>query len=181
MKLLVFLLSFVFSSIAQGQCVSQAVSGHLFINENGYFLVDTKTQVASPLIPSTLDAKDALNQLEPMDFLSGYACLSFDSFVLNRVEFVGLHRLIGKWSSTIAVDVSFRDFNRVSFGRGAGRGNQFRYALVPYQKNQWRVFLSDDLSVMMGTISIDHRTAVMELFDPDTGNLEERFALKKVN
>ncbi len=181
MKHLVFLLFSVFTYFAQGQCLTQAISGHLLINENGYFLVDTKTQVSSALIPSTVTAKNALEQLESMDFLSGSACLSLDSVLLSRVEFVGLHRLIGKWKSTIAVNVSFRDYNRVSFGRGTGRGNQFRYALVPNEGNQWRVFLSDDLSVMMGTISIDQKTAVMELFDPDTGNLEERFSLKKVH
>jgi hypothetical protein len=32
----------------------------------------------------------------------------------------------------------------------------------------------------MGNITIDKEAATMELFDPDTGNLEERFSLKKI-
>jgi hypothetical protein len=180
MKILGLLLFFSISISAQARCISQSISGALLVDEKGVFLVSSATGSLTILLPGTEAAKTALDQLETQDFISGFGCQVQDTLILSRIEFVGLHRLIGLWKSTIRVNVAFRDFNRVSFGRKQGRGNLYRYALAPNQGKSWRVFLSDDESVTMGNITIDKEAATMELFDPDTGNLEERFSLKKI-
>jgi hypothetical protein len=89
-----------------------------------------------------------------------------------------LRRLIGEWHGD-STKVRFADYSRVKFNMG-GNTREFLYALSPGMENDWRIYLTDQSSVVLGTLNLDESHALLEFYDPQTGMTAQQLQLSKV-
>jgi hypothetical protein len=101
-----------------------------------------------------------------------------DTLQLDSIDFVSLGRLLGEWKDDSA-RVSFEDYSRVKFEMD-GNSRMFLYALSPGNNNSWRIYLTDQTSVVLGSLNVEGNSAVLEFYDPQTGQTAQRLQLSKV-
>lgn len=160
---------------------ADTLHGYVFVSNNNYYLSDSDTHRSYLLTPSNALAQEALSKLKSFDTMT--ATGSFETgqtFIVDSVDFVALRRLIGIWRAPQTV-VNFMDYSRVNFHVSAGHNSEYQYALSPGPGDSWRIFFTDTSSVVLGNILIDQGHAEIEVFDPKTGEVAQKFELEKLN
>ena len=104
---------------------------------------------------------------------------------MQTLDFVGLRRLVGYWTSVSNSVVNFKnysDMNVYSVGNaGGGRiSKQFKYTLAPSNGNDWAFFLADSSKTQVGLLDLRDQQATLRLFDPDTGDVTQVLRLQKL-
>lgn len=128
---------------------------------------------------------------------------------IESVDYVGLRQLLGLWVSedgviTVRDFVSLRyyplqsdhdsakdklksegrrktsDFyNLTTETLHVGTPVDYRYSITPSEGDEWVVFLSDNQSTTFATIQLGRNTAIMKIFDSETGVLTRTLRLAK--
>lgn len=156
-----------------------SINGYVVVNSGQHMLIDRETARTYHVQASNPDVKKSLLQLATFDALRGQvSAKSKDTLLLEAIDFVSLRRLLGDWHAD-SVHVTFLDYSRVSFNM-AGNAREFLYALSPGQDNTWRIYLTDQASVVLGTLNINGDQAVLEFYDPKTGQTAQHLQLVKV-
>lgn len=162
---------------------SQAASlqGLVFISGNQYFFSDADTHTSYLLKPTNKEAQEALGKLKSLDTFSGRGIFGPGNTVyLESVDFVSLRRLLGVWRDPSVV-VNFVDYSRVNFYiKGDRHTDEYSYAVAPAEGDNWRIFFSDQASVVLGSLTINRLKAQIELYDSNTGEVSKRFSLQKI-
>lgn len=151
--------------------------------ENGNFtFIDKDSSETYSLRAYTDVALQALSKLKNKDNISGTATLVEQTLLLESVEFVGLHRLLGYWQSSDTTEtlVNFKDFSRVSFHL-PNSNSELSYAIAPSTGDSWRVFFAGKNSVVLGSLMVSDSVASIEFFDPNNGETTRVLDLQKVN
>ena len=156
-----------------------ALDGYVRITDGKIFFVDSESLQSFKLKAFTASADAVLIQLKNFDHLTGVATRVDDTLLLESVEFVGLRRLLGYWQSP-KVAVVFQNFVDVEFKLPYSKSD-YKYAISPSGGNSWKVFFSDQSSVILGTLSVSETKASIELYDPETGETSQYIDLKKVS
>jgi len=165
----------IFTSAA----LALSINGYIVVDKGQYLLIERETSRTYRVQASNPDVRKSLVQLATFDALRGQVSnKGSETLMLETIDFVSLRRLLGDWTDQTA-RVSFVDFSRVSFDM-EGNSRQFVYALSPGQANTWRIYLTDQSSVVLGTLNIDGLRAVLEFYDPQTGETAQRLQLSKV-
>jgi hypothetical protein len=115
------------------------------------------------------------------------------SVAIESVEYVGLRRMLGNWYSREAV-INVQDFSSMKYYPTesiATNGNkvyaqvsknpvEYNYSLVPGSGKEWVLFLSDSKSTTFGTIQFNRGSAVMKIYNSDTGELTKTLLLYRL-
>ncbi len=158
---------------------SVSISGRIFKIEMGYGFLDAQTGNQFKLVAGTDSAKRSLEKLNDGDVIKGSAQLIQDTYVVQSVDFVGLQRILGLWKTKSTV-INFVDFSQVQF-HVPGSLSSYHYAISPTNSlDQWQVYFSDSSSVVLGSLSVNDQSAVIQLFDTETGNVTSSYELKKI-
>lgn len=173
---------FPFLAVLLGSLGSFAMDlqGSVFIINNQYYFRDASTQKPYLLQTDSHETQIALSKLKNEDLLLGTGTLLPNSTVLlESIDFVQLRRLIGIWKGPSAL-INFVDFNQVHFRQTAGSEIKYTYTLAPSDGDNWKIFFSDESSVVLGSVSVQNLKANLELYDSKTGNVYQRYELQKL-
>ena len=176
MKIYLFAASLIFALSAQ----ALSINGYVIVSGSEHLLIDRETSRTFKIRPSNPDVQKSLSQLATFDCLRGQvSTISSDTLILEVIDFVSLRRLIGDWQADSTTNVRFVNYSRVTFDMD-GNAREFTYALSPGQYNGWRIYLTDQSSVVLGTVNVDGANAVLEFYDPRTGQTAQHLQLSKV-
>lgn len=175
MKIYLFAASLIFALGAQ----ALSINGYVVVSSGQHLLIDRETSRTFRIQPSNPDVQKSLSQLATFDGLRGQVSnISSDTLILEAIDFVSLRRLLGSWR-TDKTSVRFVNYSRVRFDMD-GNAREFTYALSPGQYNGWRIYLTDQSSVVLGTVNVDGVNAILEFYDPRTGQTAQHLQLSKV-
>lgn len=88
--------------------------------------------------------------------------------MLESIDFVGLKNLLGTWMASNSALVDFIDFDRVQVQMPSGLGLKryhLTYSLAPSRESDWMIFLHSSESVILGSLTLNSRTAVIEFIE----------------
>jgi hypothetical protein len=172
MKIYLLVTTFLLATSAQ----ALSINGSIVVKGDQRLLIDHDSSRTYILEPSNPDVKKSLNQLSTFDGLRGQVSNKTpDTLILESIDFVSLRRLLGEWHGD-STKVRFADYSRVKFNMG-GNSREFLYALSPGMENDWRIYLTDQSSVVLGTLNLDDSHALLEFYDPQTGMTAQQLQL----
>jgi hypothetical protein len=103
------------------------------------------------LAPGSVAVSRSLVKLSNGDLLTGSGVTSQSTFTLNGIDFVGLKKLIGCWSSPANSKYYFHNFSRVTTN-DTHKTVTIDYTIVPGKDNQWVIFFIHDEDVITGNL-----------------------------
>jgi hypothetical protein len=166
----------IFLTSSRAQALN--ISGYIIVDDGQYMIVERETSRTYKILPSNPDVRKSLLQLTTFDAIRGQISnKTSETLVLETIDFVSLRRLLGDWTDETA-RVSFVDFARVSFDM-SGNARHFYYALSPSQNNTYRIYLTDQSSVVLGSLNIEGFRTILEFYDSATGRVAQRLELSK--
>lgn len=192
MKSLLFVLSLVASSVAYS---AQPVSGTVDRTSAGLFLrVPEKAHHCDRLLihAKTDEAVQSLKKLDTGDTITAAGFFAYEScsVFIDSVDYVGLKRLLGHWHSSDGI-ISVQDFDSLSFYpinlKDLTKGGvyekiepiRYRYSLTPSEGTEWVLFLSDSTSTTFATLQFSKSSAIMKIYDSDTGAIKKTLRMSK--
>jgi hypothetical protein len=157
-----------------------------------YSLVDERGRYMFNLEPRDADTSKQLAKLNTGDLLSATGTLTQKShMIVDSIDFVGLKKLLGLWKSEESV-FNFKDFSTVQFyslsdpdPQDAYPSNKiklynFKYSLGPSSGDTWKLFFTDDRSVILTSIEFQKNSAKLMVFDSETGEERGTINLQKI-
>lgn len=167
---------------------AETVSGVLLRNGDGLSIrLNTEEGRTYRLISNRSDVQKVLARLNTDDAVVGSADVDGTRGVvqLSTLDFVGLRKIIGYWSSVSNSVVNFKSYSDMNVysvaNTGGGRiSKQFKYTLAPSNGNDWAFFLADANKTQVGLLDLRDQQAVLRLFDPDTGDVTQVLRLQKL-
>ncbi len=162
-----------------GTAFAESFNGVLTKTQNDTFISLTKNSSQLFKVKSvTVEASDSLQKLETGDLISANGNIDTTNRViqLESIDYVGLKKILGLWVSDSNL-MNFSTFNNLSIYPllskkrllAASPKTDLQYSVAPYKGNEWAVFLSSKTSTIFATIVVDNDSAVMKIFDTDTG------------
>lgn len=159
---------------------------------------DKSIQLVNPAEGTTLvvraltaEADLHLKKLKQHDFIRASGEINNKVLLLNRIEQVGLTQLLGKWvNETDAVLFDFRSYSDLTLAYEfltislkkinlTTKYNYYNYVVAPALGSGWRIFLTDDKTVSLGSLFLDQQMAKIELYSPENGQVIQTINLKK--
>lgn len=192
MRFLFFVLTAMLSAVA---FAAQTVSGSVSIEGKSMYLKTDDPCHRYLVLSSSEAAISALVKLAAGDVViaTGIKNPGECSVAIESVEYVGLRRMLGNWYSREAV-INVQDFNSMKYYPAqsiASNGNkvyasvstnpvEYNYSLVPGSGKEWVLFLSDSKSTTFGTIQFNRGSAVMKIYNSETGELTKTLILYRM-
>lgn len=109
------------------------------------------------------------------------------SIDIEAIESLGLKELIGAWASSRLEVYEFQDFTKLNlYVPNADRNaivqaGQFNYAVAPDKGTRYTIFLSDNNSVIVGSIELKKQRLKLQMIDPKTGRVSENISLSPLS
>jgi hypothetical protein len=164
-----------------------AVEGLIQADDSATYLVVWPEKTKYLLSPVTSGIREEVRRLQTGDYVSGSGRIDNDKRIiaLDLINVVGLKKLLGIWRTADWNVFEFRDFSRLYlYARFQGSSSlshfekrNLSYTLAPEASGSWSIFLSDNRTVHVGTLSINDRDVHLEVFDVDTGDVRENIQL----
>ena len=131
-----------------------------------------------------------LSKLSNLDAVRGSGKLvNGDTLMLETIDFVGLHRILGAWSSPKYL-FNFKTFAEVTliptYPRALPVTNPFgsgelKYTITPADGDLWKVFFSNTSSVTLATLKlVSPQQIVITFFDEETGQEKNSILLTRM-
>lgn len=159
------------------------VSGTLRIENAQYFLVTENNKKFVITQDSTQSALSSLLRLSQGDYIYGQGTFTSAkaSLRLTSVDYVGLKKLLGSWSSPTGIFYfkTFTDAAFYTYAKNRPVTANIRYSTAPSQDNSWVVFLSEKETTLLSTIVFEGSEIQMNIYQPDTGEIEQTLRLKR--
>ncbi|WP_413557199.1 hypothetical protein [Bdellovibrio sp. HCB209] len=192
MRFLIFVLTLVSSAAA---LAVQPIGGTISIEGRKMFL-KTDDPCHRYLVASNNEAAlNALVKLAAGDVVNatGMKNPGECTVAIDSVDYVGLRRMLGSWYSRDAV-ITVSDFNSMKFypaqevssskdktyAQISKNAVEYNYSLIPGSGKEWVMFLSDSKSTAFGTIQFNRGSAVMKVFNSETGELNKTYILYRM-
>ncbi|MGZ3768903.1 MAG: hypothetical protein ACXVCP_04090 [Bdellovibrio sp.] len=184
MKLLPFVLSLVFSSVALS---AQQISGKIEkINFTSFLKVPNSAVCnAYRIEANTEEAAKSIDKLSKGDALTASGVLDNRScrVLVDSVDYVGLMDLLGYWYNDEGY-VEVHDFNSVSvYSKQLKTLNspiEYKYSVTPSSGADWVVFLSTAESTIFATVNLKKYSATIKIYDSENGNIVKTINLNKM-
>lgn len=149
-------------------------------------LYNPRQEVTYVIRALTAEADLHLKKLKQHDFIRATGEINNKVLLLNRIEQVGLTQLLGEWISdntvfnfenysemTMAYNFLNSSFNKVSVLA------KYNYIVAPSLGSGWRIFLTDDKTVSLGSLFVDSKNARIEILNPENGQVIQTINLSK--
>ncbi len=173
---------FWISVISFGALAQTSLQGYVVrSSSDSYFFTDSISHRTFAITPAKLEVSETLSKLSTFDSIQGRGQFGpRNTVILEAIDFVSLRRLLGTWKAP-GVTVKFVDYSRVNFQlNGDRQSSEFSYVLSPVDGNFWKIFFTDRASVALGSINVENDMAKLEINDSQTGEITQRFNLKKI-
>ena len=185
-KLIIFTLLSLFIAAA-----AHADSLHGFIVRHGsqrFLQIQSGDQPATALkiAAATPQLETNLSKLKDGDFIvaRGTICPDGNSVQIQSIESLGLAALVGTWVNERSEVYEFRDFSQLTLYVPAADGKSpvvkagdFNYAVTPDEGSRYSIFVSNNLSVTLGSLEFQKRHLKMTVIDPQTGQVSSTMTL----
>jgi hypothetical protein len=187
MRILLFVLTTVFAATA---LCAQPVAGVLAQEGTQLFISGDMFCSRYLVAAKSNEVLAHIKKLNPGDEITASGDKNFIdcSVVLESIDYVGLRRLLGMWLSNEAL-IKVKDFSSLSFyplERSSSLGQHvnnygltstsevatavdYTYSLTPSEGKEWVLFLSDSTKTLFATISLSKGSAVMKIYDSESG------------
>lgn len=161
------------------------ITGIVQSTPTGYYLVNSDNTAMHSLHPGNQQVIETLKRLKSSDFISGSGDFINGRYVLENLDFVGLSELIGTWISDNGNWLKVNSFSKLSLytlidTRVALKTN-LNYSIAPDSGNAWKVFLSDEKEVILATLILDQKQAVLKIYSSDSGEVVKEIELHKLS
>jgi hypothetical protein len=158
-----------------------------------YFFIASNFIKFYPLKSANAEVDSQLKRLGHMDAIHGtgsYTSKNADGsggeVVLETIDFVGLNRLLGAWTSETYL-FNFKNFAEVSLYPAVGRlrpvgAGNMKYAIAPGDGTAWRIFFSNANQVVLASLNLmaQKQQAILTFYDVNTGAEKSSILLTKV-
>lgn len=159
---------------------SVQVSGNVVISEDEHFLKLSETKEVRILIAGTSDVEAALNKLKHGDYVTGEGEISDKGIVLRNIEYVGLQRILGTWLSDKSSTMKFKDYTTLVI-QSSSQMTPLKYAILPGAENVWKIYFTDDESIVLGTLNLTSKTsAQLTIYNGDEDGSASELNLHKL-
>jgi hypothetical protein len=170
-----------------------AVEGRVIVNDFGIFLkerhLDRKVKISS----KDSGIENDMRKLRMGDYISGKG--EFDASLqvvsLVTIEFVGLHKLLGRWENHESDIFDFKNFSQLDLYLAAHSGlslatqpsRRLRYTLAPDSGSGWSILMVDSFaenashSIEVGNLSLYRGKLQIDIFDAKTGQIKRTIHL----
>ncbi len=187
------------------RCAMELITGTIR-KANDNFYLESQTACRHYAINSTNPENyDTLQRLNSGDAITASGQYDDEKCTVSftSIEYVGLKKLIGKWSSKDGI-FEVHDFRSMTFYpsvelmreleiQQAGEARiqkkspdfvliqpiQYQYSVTSYVDNSWVMFLSDQQSTAFTTISFDGNKVTLQLYDSENGAVKKVLVLTK--
>ena len=168
--------------------MSQALPLYGFLSiENGQpYFIESRTSARMLIRPTKVDVIESLKKLSNYDSFQGQGEVNNNGeLMLDSIDFVGLRSLIGLWSAEQRSIFEFQDFQKVLvynpvFSVMTPR-TQLQYSVAPSAGNEWRIFFTNENSVVLASLSLQEQRALLRFYNMDTGEVLKHLELTKVS
>lgn len=186
-------MAFAMGLFSQNLLASNVVSlsGQVIKRNQKIFLREDKTNKNWLLHFSNDDSKNSeiIDSLESEDFISALgANRNNKEFEIKNIEYIGFRSLLGTWSNMDTM-IDFQNFTTSvvmssDFGKNSCQiytSQVFYYIITPSTTSDNQIFFSNNEQVISGTLSRFEDSLILEIFDQETGSLQKRLLLNKIN
>lgn len=178
----------LFMTFIQSSLPSAADTFAGFINQkdNQIYLIQGEANLTFPLRSLNQTTSQNLSKLTQGDFMVGHGDLINNEIILSSIDFVGLKKLLGVWvTSQLYSWVDFKDFTTVTTflpnATGSKKVVRLKYSITPSEDKSWKVFFSDDNSIVLASLFLYADSAVLKFYDSENGNVSETIQLQKIS
>lgn len=160
------------------------VGGFLVVEKDQYSFVEIKSNRKTPIRPTKLATVEALKKLKNMDYFQGQGEFVNNELLLESVDFVGLRRLLGLWTADENSVLDFQDYSRVMIYRSflnlmAPRA-LLQYSIAPSAGADWRIFFTDENSVVLAALDLKDQKATLKFFDLGSGHVVKTVEMTRI-
>ncbi len=162
-----------------------------FIARHGiqrFLKVQAGTDAPTELEISTVtpQLQNNLSRLKDGDFIVARGTIGADqkTVQIQSIENLGLAALVGSWITERSEVYEFRDFSQLTLYVPAADGHSpavkagdFNYAVTPDQGARYSIFVSNNLSVTLGSIEFRRSRLKLTVLDPQTGQVSSEMIL----
>jgi predicted transcriptional regulator of viral defense system len=176
----------LFAALAIHPSVSNAVAIQGLIDTaDGKLTLVTKYDIAYVLDSPNPDVKSDLERLRQGDYLAARGNVDELNHLITveAIESLGLRELLGAWSSSRLEVYEFQDFTRLNLYVPNSTRNKveiagkYNYAVAPDHGDRYSIFLSDNRSVLVGTLEFKNQRLQLTVLDPKTGRVSQNISL----
>lgn len=179
-KVLLFLIT---SILAIASANAASISGLVKKqNESYYFL---KTESSTPILirPTKSEVINSLKKLSNFDFFQGQGSEINGILALDSVDFVGLQSLLGVWSGNESSVFEFKSFQKLvtykQFLNFLIPSEKIDYSIAPSSGADWKIFFTNIDSVLLASLTISKKRAVLRFYDLETGDISKLIELTR--
>lgn len=171
-------------SIVTSISKAETVNGFIVRGSLGWSLVSADDQNQWSVIPNDDNVLDSLNKLKSRDYIVGQGSVSSGTIRLETIDFVGLRNLLGLWISD-STWFNFKTFTQANIYWGVDDSSavtpiRMQYSVAPGATKAWQIFFSDDKLVQIASLKIENDEAMLEFYNPDTGDVVKTLNLRKL-
>jgi hypothetical protein len=188
-RIRVFLLTcFIVLAPVFGAFALEDIDGFIGQNTNGeYYFISNNFIKSYTIILANAEVGAQLKRLGQLDAIHGRGSFaSDDEIILETIDFVGLHRLLGAWTSETYL-FNFKNFADVSLYPAMGRqrtvgAGTMKYAISPGDGSVWKIFFSNANQVVLASLDLmtKKQQAILTFYDVQTGSEKSSILLTKV-
>lgn len=181
MQKLLFLIVFALTAGIRTEAAS--ISGFILTDRDQFFFVPSDRNIKYQIKALTQGAIEGLKKLQSTDFVQGQGEFRDRELLLESIDFVGLRRLLGVWTAGAQSIFDFQDYSRVvvykSFFNVMAQKARLQYTVAPSYGDDWRVFFTDENSVVLATLAFTGQHAVLQFIDVETGDYTKTIELTR--
>lgn len=180
----VIIFVFLALNFAYLTATAEQISGIVSKNAAGeFFFKSTGSQTSIPITATTIDAQNSLQPLKSLDYIQGHGFVSNNTMMLESIDFVGLHDLLGPWHVNNSVKFHFKNFQTLYIINNHNKSESSRqkldYSLAPNNEHSWSLFISDKNSMLFGTLTLEDTLARIQIYNTDNGKIEISVKLRR--
>lgn len=167
----------------------ESIEGFVSRDSRGLTFITNNPTQSFQLKAGTPVVNQQLRKLGNLDAIRGTGrILGGKTLILETIDFVGLHRILGAWASSKYL-FNFKTFAEVTLYQTTPRLNsiltpglgELKYTITPSEGDTWKVFFSSPNKVILATLKMTSaQQATMTFYDEDSGSEKNTILLTKV-
>jgi hypothetical protein len=161
-----------------------SVGGFVAIDRDQYTYIDMQTNRRYTIRPVKSDTVESLKKLKNLDYFQGQGELQGNVLLLDTIDFVGLRRLLGLWTADATSILDFQDYSKVivyrTFLNVATPRAALQYSIAPASGADWRIFFTDENSVVLASLVLQDARATLKFFDLNSGSVVKTVELTRL-
>lgn len=171
-------------SLISCHALARPISGFVSIENGQHYFIEHGTTVKFAIRPGKTEVVESLKKLSSFDFFQGQGEFTKSELVLDSIDFVGLRSLIGLWSEGRQSLFDFQDFQKVVIYQPVFKlmtpRAQLHYSIAPSAGSDWKIFFTDENSVILASLILSEARATLRFYNLDTGDVFKKVELTKI-